>query len=75
MALRIEAIAPLQAEAREAWKNDRKLIAGGYYTGKKFPRRIIELRGNDVHWADACGLGWHGVCLRQSFLNKVEGPL
>jgi hypothetical protein len=77
LASRIEAIAPLQAEAREAWKNDRKLIAGAYYKSKRStpPRRIIELRGDDVHWSDECVFGWNGVCLRQTFLNKVEGPL
>ena len=73
-ALRIEAVAPLQAEAREAWKNDRKLIAGAYYKHKRYcgPRRIIELRGNYVHWADEYE---RGLCLHQSFLKKVEGPL
>jgi phage terminase large subunit GpA-like protein len=69
-----EAVALRQAEARKAWDNGKQLTEGAYYRHSRYggTRRILELKGNNIHWIDKYGMS---VCLRVSFLRSVAGPL
>jgi hypothetical protein len=63
-----------QDEARKAWSDGKRLVAGAYYRHRNgaWLRRVIELKGGDVYWTDNFG---PGLCLCRVFLRNVSGPL